>query len=64
MAWLNRLSNLIRTRDLNPEIDEELQFHIDARIRDNIAAGMTEDEARRDALVRFGGPGSRPRTDP
>ena len=39
MAWLNRLSNLIRTRDLNPEIDEELQFHIDARIRDNIAAG-------------------------
>ena len=55
MAWLNRLSNLIRSRDLNPEIDEELQFHIDARIRDNIAAGMTEDEARRDALVRFGG---------
>ena len=54
MAWLNRLSNLIRSRDLNPEIDEELQFHIDARIRDNIAAGMTDDEARRDALVRFG----------
>ena len=54
MAWLNRLSNLIGRRDLNPEIDEELQFHVDARIRDNIAAGMTEDEARRDALQRFG----------
>jgi putative ABC transport system permease protein len=54
MAWLHRLSNLVGRRDLNPEIDEELQFHVDARIRDNIASGMTEDEARRDALQRFG----------
>jgi putative ABC transport system permease protein len=54
MAWLDRLSNLIGRRDLNPEIDEELQFHVDARIRDNIASGMSEDEARRDALQRFG----------
>jgi predicted permease len=54
MSWFNRLSNLIRRRDLNAEIDEELQFHIDARIRDNIAAGMTPAEARRDALRRFG----------
>ncbi|HYN07223.1 MAG TPA: ABC transporter permease [Vicinamibacterales bacterium] len=54
MAWLNRLSNLIGRRDLNPEIDEELQFHVDARIRDNVVAGMSEEEARRDALQRFG----------
>jgi putative ABC transport system permease protein len=54
MSWLNRLSNLIRRRDLNPDIDEELQFHLDARIQDNLADGMTEDEARRDALRRFG----------
>ena len=54
MPWLNRLSNLIRQRDLNPEIDEELQFHLDARIKDNLADGMTEEEARRDALGRFG----------
>jgi putative ABC transport system permease protein len=54
MPWLNRLSNLIRRRDLNPEIDEELQFHLDARIQDNLADGMTEEEARRDAQRRFG----------
>ncbi len=54
MAWLNRLSNLVRRQDLNPEIDEELQFHLDARVQDNLAAGMSEEEARRDALQRFG----------
>jgi predicted permease len=48
------LANLIRRRHLDPEIDEELQFHLDSRLRDNIAAGMSPDEARRDALRRFG----------
>jgi putative ABC transport system permease protein len=54
MALRHRLSNLIRGRHLDPEIDEELLFHLDSRIRDNIAAGMPPDEARRDALRRFG----------
>ena len=40
--------------DLGRELDEELQFHIDARIRDNLNAGMTEEAARRDARRRFG----------
>jgi predicted permease len=56
MSWFNRLSNLVRRRDLNAEIDEELQFHVETRIRDNIAAGMTPLDARRDALRRFGAP--------
>jgi putative ABC transport system permease protein len=55
MGWITRLSNLVRQRDLNADIDEELQFHLEARIADNIAEGMTDDEARRDALRRFGG---------
>ena len=55
MSWIDRLTNVLRHRDLNPEIDEELQFHIDSRIKDNIAAGLTTEEARRDALERFGG---------
>src|SRR5690349_18858498 len=54
MGWVNRLSNLLRYRDLNPGIDEELQFHIESRIDENIAAGMPPDDARRDALARFG----------
>src|SRR5262245_60357079 len=55
MSWLQRVTNVFRRRSLDDEIDEELQFHIDARVDENRAAGMTEAEARRDALVRFGG---------
>jgi predicted permease len=54
MAWFTRLANLLRRRDVNTEIDEEFGFHIEARTAANIAAGMTETEARRDALRRFG----------
>jgi putative ABC transport system permease protein len=54
MAWMERLQNVFRRQDVNPEIDEEIQFHIDERIRENIAAGLSMDEARRDALRRFG----------
>src|SRR5262245_13572183 len=53
---MNRLSNIFRRRDLTDEIDEELQFHLDSRVRDNVADGMTAEEARRDALRRFGSP--------
>jgi putative ABC transport system permease protein len=56
MAWIHRLANLIRRRDLNAEIDEELQFHLESRIQDNIDAGMSPADARRDALSRFGSP--------
>lgn len=54
MSWFNRLSNLLRGEDLGRELDEELQFHIDARVRDNLKAGMTVEAARRDARRRFG----------
>ena len=36
------------------EVDSELRFHLDERIRANIAAGMTPDDARRAAEERFG----------
>jgi predicted permease len=36
-------------------IDEELQFHIDRAIEANLAAGLPPAEARRRALVSFGG---------
>jgi hypothetical protein len=54
VSWWNRLSNLLRREDLSRELDEELQFHIDARVRDNLNAGMTEKAARQDARRRFG----------
>src|SRR6202012_3126504 len=37
------------------ELDEELRFHIEQSAQRNIAAGMHPEEARRQALVEFGG---------
>ncbi len=37
------------------ELDEELQFHVEQSIQANLAAGMAPGEARRQALVEFGG---------
>ena len=39
-----------RERELAAEIDSHLQLHID----DNLRAGMTPEEARRSALIKFG----------
>lgn len=52
--WLNRFSNLFRGRALDRELDEELQFHLDARTRDNMRAGMSAEQAGRDAARGFG----------
>src|SRR5712671_6150558 len=54
MSWSNRFRNLFRTNKLDGEIDEELDFHVEARFRDNIRAGMPPAEARQDAVRRFG----------
>ena len=54
MAWMNRLWNLIRYRELDRGLDEELRFHLEARIADNVKAGMSPADARDDALRRFG----------
>ena len=54
MAWFNRLANLLRPTRVSNEIEEELRYHIEARTADNIAAGMSREDARRDAVRRFG----------
>src|SRR5215469_17503505 len=54
MSWSNRFGNLFRTHKLDGEIDEELEFHVEARFRDNIRVGMPDSEARQDAVRRFG----------
>ena len=42
----------------NPRLDaaEEVRFHLDMRIRDLVARGMTPDEAQRAAEIEFGNP--------
>lgn len=54
MAAFRRIANLFRRSRLDREIDEELQAHIEMRIEDNVARGMSPKDARREALLRFG----------
>jgi predicted permease len=50
-----RLRLLGRRRRLETGLDEEIRFHIDRQTEKNVRAGMAPEEARRQALVRFGG---------
>ena len=54
-AWLVRAAALFgkerRDREFSDEIESHLQLHID----DNIRSGMSPDQARRQALLKFGG---------
>ena len=52
--WLTRLRFLISPKP-HREIDDELQFHIELQTQEYIATGMTPQEARRKAVVAFGG---------
>jgi putative ABC transport system permease protein len=45
---------MFRRDKIGEELEEELQFHLEARRRDNLNAGMNEDAARHDAKRRFG----------
>jgi putative ABC transport system permease protein len=54
MSWNKRVFSFFRQKKLSEEISGELQFHIDMRIAEKIAAGASPDEARREVLLRFG----------
>jgi len=52
MSWLK----FLRRKEVQErEFDRELRFHIEELTRDNIAAGMTPEEAWRQAMLEFGG---------
>ncbi|SFS03758.1 duplicated orphan permease [Granulicella pectinivorans] len=54
MSLMRRIANLFVRSKVESEIEAELRAHIEMRMEDNMQHGMTEQEARRDALVRFG----------
>jgi putative ABC transport system permease protein len=52
--WFCRLRFLFIGKSRR-EVDDEIQFHVERQVEANLAAGMTLDEARREAAVGFGG---------
>ena len=60
MRWLEqlrmRLTMLFRWNRAVARLDEELSYHVDRQIEENIADGMSPEEARHAALRTFGNP--------
>ena len=60
MRWLARLrmrvEMLFRRNRAADRLDDELRFHLEQQISENVAAGMSADEARHAALRAFGNP--------
>jgi macrolide transport system ATP-binding/permease protein len=56
MAWRQwlRMRALLRRERFSKELDSEIQFHLEQQIAENVAAGMSREEARRAAMKSFG----------
>jgi predicted permease len=54
MSIFRRIKNKLTRSKLQDELDAEIRSHIEMRIADSIAAGADPEQARRDALIRFG----------
>lgn len=54
--WM-QLRMLFGRKRAGRQLNDELSFHLDQQIRENIAAGMSHAEARQAALRLFGNPG-------
>lgn len=59
MIWIRvfiyRLRGLFLKRKLEQELEDEILSHLDMQIEDNLRQGMSPDEARYEALRKFGG---------
>lgn len=53
-SWI-RLRSLFRKDQLDRDLQNELATHLDMHIADNLRAGMSPEEARRNALLSLGG---------
>ncbi len=50
-----RVRSIARRRELEDGLEDEIRFHVEQQTEKNRRAGMTSDEARRQAMIRFGG---------
>ena len=58
MRWIagswTRIRSMARRGEIETRLSEEIRFHIEQQTAKNLAAGMPADEARRQALIKFG----------
>lgn len=54
MGWIKRLRGTIIGSSPDNSLNDEMRFHLDERTDEFVRRGMTREEARREALRRFG----------
>jgi predicted permease len=54
MSWLSRVASVFHSSAVDRALDEEITFHIESRIDDLVAAGMTREAAEAMARRQFG----------
>ena len=54
MSWRSKVNNVFDSSELDQELDEELQFHIEERTQHLIDQGLSPQEAMRQARRRLG----------
>ena len=54
MGWLRRLRGTLLGSSAADDVDEEVAFHLDERTDEYVRRGLTPENARREALQRFG----------
>src|ERR1022692_1522711 len=52
---VNRVRSFLGNPERDAELDAEMAAHLELAIEENMQRGMTQQEARRQALIRFGG---------
>src|SRR5262245_45499363 len=59
MIWprlfIHRLRGLFLKRKMERDLEDEIRAHLDMQIEDNLRLGMSPEEARYEALRKFGG---------
>src|SRR5260370_6964885 len=54
-SWILRLRDLFRREQLERELHDELAAHLEKQMADSRRAGMSAEQARREALLKLGG---------
>ena len=54
-VFLLRFAGLFQKEWRDGDFSEEIEIHLQLHIEDNLRAGMNAEDARRDALLKFGG---------
>src|SRR5678816_1062627 len=54
MSWLSRLANVFQPSSVDRALDEEATFHLECRINELVAAGLSPKEAEAQARRAFG----------